>query len=167
MLWRLPEGKTRHALDPAPHYQHSQIGFNYRLSNILAAVGRGQLRTLRERVQRRRAIFEHYRAAFEGRDGITMMPEAPWGMSTRWLTVILIDPKRFGATREDVRLRLEKQNIESRPAWKPMHLQPVFEGCRAVGGRVSERIFELGLCLPSGTGMTREDLARVVEVVLS
>lgn len=95
-----------------------------------------------------------------------MMPEAPWGASTRWLTVVLIDPAKFGASREDVRLRLEKANIEARPAWKPMHLQPVFEGCRAVGGRVSERIFELGLCLPSGTGMTKPDLERVVECVL-
>ena len=156
---------TTQARDPAPHYQHSQIGFNYRMSNILAAVGRGQLRTLADRVARRRAIFDQYRAAFEGRPGITMMPEAPWGKANRWLSVVLIDPKAFGATREDVRLRLEARNIESRPVWKPMHLQPVFEGCRSVGGRVSERLFELGLCLPSGTGMTKADVERVVEVI--
>ncbi len=154
------------ARDPAPHYQHSQIGFNYRMSNILAAVGRGQLQTLGERVARRRAIFDQYRAAFEGRPGITMMPEAPWGKANRWLSVILIDPEAFGASREDIRLRLEARNIESRPVWKPMHLQPVFEGCRSVGGKVSERLFERGLCLPSGTGMTKEDVARVVEGVL-
>ena len=111
-------------------------------------------------------MFEQYRAAFAGRPGLALMPEAPWGRSSRWLSVVLIDPAAFGATREQVRLRLEELNIESRPVWKPMHLQPVFAGCRRVGGAVSERLFERGLCLPSGSAMTKADLDRVVDGVL-
>lgn len=153
------------ARDPAPHYEHSQIGFNYRMSNVLAAIGRGQLKTLAERVAARRANFEAYRAALCNVPGIDFMPEAPWGRSNRWLTCITIEPNAFGATREDVRLALEEENIESRPVWKPMHLQPVFRECRAVGGAISERFFENGLCLPSGTSLTEADRDRVVSVV--
>ena len=153
------------ARDPAPHYQHSEIGYNYRMSNVLAGIGRGQLQVLDERVQRKRAIFETYRRALGDLPGLDFMPEAPWGLHTRWLTVITIDPDRFGATREDVRLALEKENIESRPVWKPMHLQPVYRGCEVVGGAVAEELFEKGLCLPSGTAMSEADQTRVVEVI--
>ena len=155
------------ARDPAPHYQHSEIGYNYRLSNVLAAIGRGQLRVLDERVRRKREIFESYRRALGDLPGIAFMPEAPWGKSTRWLTVITVDPKQFGATREDIRLALEAENIESRPLWKPMHLQPVFRDCEVVGGSVAEELFEKGLCLPSGTAMSEAEQRRVIEIVRS
>jgi pyridoxal phosphate-dependent aminotransferase EpsN len=153
------------ARDPAPHYQHSTIGYNYRLSNVLAAIGRGQLRVLDQRVQARRANFAWYQKALGDLPGLTFMPEAPYGTSTRWLTCLTVDPAAFGATREDIRLALEKQDIEARPVWKPMHLQPVFEGCRAVGGAVAARLFELGLCLPSGSNLTEADRERVATIV--
>ena len=153
------------ARDPAPHYQHSTIGYNYRMSNLLAAVGRGQLRHLEERVERRRANFEFYRRALGDLPGIEFMPEIPGGRSTRWLTCITIDAEQFGADREKVRLALEAENIEARPLWKPMHLQPVFAQRRMSGGRVSERLFRDGLCLPSGSSLTEDDLARVAAVV--
>lgn len=155
------------ARDPAPHYQHSHIGYNYRLSNLLAAVGRGQLERLDEKVARKRKINEFYRKALGSLPGIEFMPEAPYGRSNCWLTVILITPKEFGVDREEVRLALEEENIESRPIWKPMHLQPVFKDCRVQGGAVSEDLFRRGLCLPSGTQMTEEDLERVTEVIKS
>ena len=153
------------ARDPAPHYQHSQIGYNYRLSNLLAAVGRGQLRVLDERVRQRRANNVLYRAALEDLPGITFMPEAPYGKMNAWLTCIQVDPDAFGASREELRVAMEKLDIESRPVWKPMHLQPVFSECRVRGGAVSERLFERGLCLPSGSSLTGSDLERVVEVI--
>ena len=153
------------ARDAAPHYQHSQIGFNYRMSNVLAALGRGQLMTLAERVAARRAHFDAYREALGDLPGIGFMPEAPWGVANRWLTCITVNPESFGATREDVRLALEAENIEARPVWKPMHLQPVFASCRVLGGKVSERIFENGLCLPSGSSLTGDDRSRVIDVV--
>jgi dTDP-4-amino-4,6-dideoxygalactose transaminase len=163
--------KARHlatqARDPAPHYEHSELGFNYRMSNLLAAVGRGQLRRLDDRVRRRRANFEAYRAALDDLPGITFMPEHPNGRSARWLTCLTIDADLFGATREDVRLALEDENIESRPLWKPMHLQPLYDGCRVRGGQVSERLFEQGLCLPSGSNLNRSDIARVVRIIRS
>lgn len=153
------------ARDNAPHYQHSSIGYNYRLSNLLAAVGRAQLRKLDERVAARRRNFEFYAAALQEVPGITFMPEAPKGRSTRWLTCMLVDPAAFGATREDIRLALEEENIEARPLWKPMHLQPVFAPARRRGGDVSQRLFEHGLCLPSGSALSEGDLHRVVRVV--
>jgi dTDP-4-amino-4,6-dideoxygalactose transaminase len=175
---------SQQARDPSPHYEHSEIGYNYRMSNILAALGRGQLRALDERVKRKREIFDSYQEALGNLPGIEFMPEAPYGRSNRWLTVILITPHEFGVDREAVRLALEAENIESRPVWKPMHLQPVFsvEGkrlkaknekhgekrryrARVLGGAVSEDLFERGLCLPSGTAMTEKDLDRVVRVV--
>jgi len=155
------------ARDPAPHYQHSHIGYNYRLSNLLAAVGRGQLEWLEKKVARRRAINEFYRKALGMLPGIKFMPESPYGKSNCWLTVILINPGEFGAGREKVRVALEQENIESRPMWKPMHMQPVFRGYRVCGGEVSEDLFEHGLCLPSGTQMTQEDLNRIVNIVKS
>ena len=163
--------KARHlatqARDPAPHYEHSMVGYNYRMSNLLAGVGRGQLEVLGDRVEARRANCEFYQEALRDVPGIEFMPEAPYGRSNRWLTCILIDPDLFGASREDVRLRLEAANIESRPVWKPMHLQPVFRNCRVVGGDVSAHLFENGLCLPSGSSLKTSQLQRVVDVILS
>jgi dTDP-4-amino-4,6-dideoxygalactose transaminase len=155
------------ARDPAPHYQHSEIGYNYRMSNLLAAVGRGQLRGLDEKVARRRENFCRYRDALGDLPGFTFMPEPDWSHSTRWLTCITIEPQESNATREDLRLALEKENIESRPLWKPMHLQPVFRDARVVGGAVSQRLFEKGLCLPSGSSLKSEELERVVNVIRS
>jgi len=153
------------ARDPAPHYQHSTIGYNYRMSNVLAAIGRGQLKVIDERVAQRRANFAFYEEALGCLPGISFMPEAPYGRCNRWLTCILVEPSAFGATREDIRLALEADDIESRPLWKPMHLQPVFRGCRVRGGAVSEGLFEKGLCLPSGSNIRVGDLHRVAEVV--
>jgi dTDP-4-amino-4,6-dideoxygalactose transaminase len=153
------------ARDPASHYQHSVIGYNYRLSNILAAIGRAQLRVLQERVEARRRIFETYVELLEDLPGVEFMPEAPYGRCNRWLTCLTIEPEAFGATREDVRLALEAEDIEARPVWKPMHLQPVFKDCTVRGGPVSEELFEKGLCLPSGSAMSREQVERVSSVV--
>ncbi len=153
------------ARDPAPHYEHTQIGFNYRLSNVLAAIGRGQLQTLDRRVEARRANFARYVAGLGDLPGIEFMPEARYGVSNRWLTTLTIDPNAFGATREDVRLALEADDIESRPLWKPMHLQPVYAGCRVVGGNVAESLFDRGLCLPSGSSLTRAQHERVVAII--
>ena len=155
------------ARDPAPHYEHSVIGYNYRMSNVLAAIGRAQLNVLKDRVAARRAVFDFYQAKLRDEPGIEFMPEAPYGQSTRWLTCILIDPSIFGANCEDVRRHLETFNIESRPAWKPMHLQPVFSQYRTVGGRVAETFFRNGLCLPSGSSLTITEMNRVVSAVLS
>jgi dTDP-4-amino-4,6-dideoxygalactose transaminase len=163
--------KVRHlatqACDPAPHYEHSEIGYNYRMSNLLAAVGRGQLKHLETHVTRRRAIFEHYHEALGHVDGVEFMPEPAGSRSTRWLSVITIDEEQFGASREDVRLALEAENIESRPAWKPMHLQPVFADCKMYGGEVCEAIFNNGLCLPSGTSLSKSQQERIVNAILS
>jgi len=153
------------ARDPAPHYQHSQLGFNYRLSNVLAGIGRGQLQVLDERVEARRRIFAHYVAALQDLPGVAFMPEAAFGRCNRWLTCLAIDPTKAGADREQVRQALEAENIEARPVWKPLHLQPVFAGYEAVGGAVSARLFDQGLCLPSGSAMTEDDLQRVIGIV--
>ncbi|MBZ4373698.1 aminotransferase class I/II-fold pyridoxal phosphate-dependent enzyme [Corallococcus sp. AS-1-6] len=163
---------VRHALklatqarDAAPHYQHSEIGYNYRMSNVLAAIGRGQLHVLEDRVAARRANHAFYAEAFRDLPGIDFMPEAPWGRHTRWLTTLTIDPEAFGADREAVRTALEREDIEARPVWKPMHLQPVFAGFARRRGSVAEDLFRHGLCLPSGSNLTRRELERVVEVV--
>jgi pyridoxal phosphate-dependent aminotransferase EpsN len=153
------------ARDPAPHYEHSHVGYNYRLSNVLAAIGRGQLKTLAERVAIRRRLFDRYVDGLRDLPGIAFMPEAPYGRATRWLTCLTIDPRLFGADREAVRLALEAEDIEARPAWKPMHLQPVFAGTRMFGGAVSERIFRDGLCLPSGSSLAVEDQDRAIATV--
>ena len=134
------------ARDPVPHYEHTAIGYNYRLSNLLAAIGRAQLARLSDRVARRRAINAFYRAALGDLDGIDFMPEAPYGRSTVWLTCITIDPSRFGATAESIRLHLESHDIKARNLWKPMHLQPIFQGLPIRGGTVSEDLFARGLC---------------------
>jgi pyridoxal phosphate-dependent aminotransferase EpsN len=153
------------ARDPAPHYEHSEVGYNYRMSNILAAIGRGQLRVLPQRVAARRRNFSFYQQNLADLPGIEFMPEAPWGVHTRWLTTLTIDPREFGSDRETVRLALEAENIEARPIWKPMHRQPVFARFESFGGTVAERIFETGLCLPSGSNLSEMDLERVVEAV--
>ncbi|PLZ97796.1 pyridoxal phosphate-dependent aminotransferase [Fischerella thermalis CCMEE 5268] len=151
------------ARDPAPHYQHSEIGYNYRLSNVLAGIGRGQLRVLNERVAARRRNFEIYASALGNLPGIEFMPEADFGRATRWLTCLTIDPEAFGADREQVRLALAAQQIESRPVWKPLHIQPVFAECECFGGAVAEDLFAYGLCLPSGSNLTDKDLDRVID----
>jgi dTDP-4-amino-4,6-dideoxygalactose transaminase len=150
------------ARDPAPHYQHSEIGYNYRLSNVLAGIGRGQLRVLEQRVQARRRNFQVYQQALGKLPGIEFMPEAAFGRATRWLSCITINPAEFGANREQVRSSLAEQQIEARPVWKPLHLQPVFAGCESIGGAVSEDLFKYGLCLPSGSNLTNEDLEQVI-----
>ena len=150
------------ARDAAPHYQHSEIGYNYRLSNVLAAIGRGQLSTLNERVAARRRNFDRYREFFHDISGVSFVPEPPGMRSNRWLTTIQVDPVAAnGVTRETVRLALEKANIESRPLWKPMHMQPVFREYASVGGSVAESLFERGLCLPSGSNLQDEDFDRI------
>jgi dTDP-4-amino-4,6-dideoxygalactose transaminase len=170
---------SQQARDPFPHYEHTEIGYNYRMSNIIAAIGRGQLGVLEERVTRKREIYEYYRQTLGELPGIAFMPEAAYGRCNRWLTVILIKPEEFGADRETVRLALEAENIEARPVWKPMHMQPVFQidgarrsasakkryPARVVGGAVSEDLFDRGLCLPSGTAMNANDLERVVAAI--
>jgi dTDP-4-amino-4,6-dideoxygalactose transaminase len=154
------------ARDPAPHYQHSQIGYNYRMSNVLAGIGRGQMQVLQERVQQRRYNYDYYTKELGGISGISFQPESKDSFSNRWLTCILVEPsKTNGITREDIRQYLEKDNIESRPLWKPMHLQPVFSGAAAFENGVSEKLFENGLCLPSGSNLTQDDLDRVVNKV--
>jgi len=153
------------AREPVPHYQHVQVGYNYRLSNILAAIGRGQLEKLDQKIEKRRAVNCFYREALGDLPGIEFMPEAPYGTANCWLTVILITPEAFGADREGLRLALEEDNIEARPVWKPMHLQPVFRECRIRGGAVSEDLFDRGLCLPSGTQLTDADLKRIIGII--
>jgi len=152
------------ARDDAPHYEHSEIGYNYRMSNVLAAIGRAQLQVLDYRVDQKRQIFHYYYNELSKLSGINFMPEAGWGKHNRWLTVITIDPEKFGATREEVRVALESENIESRPLWKPMHLQPIFKDCEVFNRGVSEELFDKGLCLPSGTAMTTVDQDRVIEI---
>ena len=158
---------SQQARDPLPWYEHTEIGFNYRLSNILAAIGLGQLEVLEERVRRRREIFDGYRQRLGDVPGVSFMPEPATCQSNRWLTVVLIDPVAFGADTNAVRIALEAENIEARPVWKPMHLQPVFQKCRYWGSEqgISERLFDQGLCLPSGTAMTDTDLDRVCGIV--
>jgi dTDP-4-amino-4,6-dideoxygalactose transaminase len=154
------------ARDPAPHYQHSEIGYNYRLSNVLAGIGRGQLMVLADRVAARRRNCEIYQQALGSIPGIEFMPEAPWGSATRWLTCLTIDPQQFGADREQVRLALAEQQIEARPVWKPLHLQPIFSDSECFGGQVSEDLFDRGLCLPSGSNLTDAELDRVIQAIL-
>lgn len=152
------------ARDAAPHFQHSHTGYNYRMSNILAAIGRGQLQVLAERIAARRRNFERYQERLSSLPGVNFMPISADGEANYWLTCLTVDPKLFGATREDVRLALEKENIESRPLWKPMHLQPVFADCRVRQGHVAEHLFEHGLCLPSGSNLDDADLQRVISI---
>ncbi|MEA3283596.1 MAG: aminotransferase class I/II-fold pyridoxal phosphate-dependent enzyme [Synergistota bacterium] len=157
------------ARDKAPWYQHSEIGYNYRMSNVLAAIGRGQMLHLDERVEAKRAVYERYEKAFSDIRGIALMPEAEKGRSSMWLTSITVDPDETGTTAMDIWKALGDENIESRPVWKPMHLQPVFEDCGYAshddGISVGDRLFQNGLCLPSGTSMTEQQQNRVIEAV--
>jgi dTDP-4-amino-4,6-dideoxygalactose transaminase len=153
------------ARDAAPHYEHSTIGFNYRLSNLLAAVGRAQLQTLAEKVERRRAIRRRYQDELGALPGLEFFAEAPYGRSNAWLTCITVDPRAFGASSGDIRRHLESRNIESRPVWKPMHLQPAFRQCRVRGGSVAAALFEAGLCLPSGSSLSDVDQKSVIAAI--
>lgn len=155
------------AREQAPHYQHEKIGYNYRMSNICAGIGRGQMFVLDEHVARRREIHDLYVKLLKGVNGVKVMcqPEGGDFNSNYWLTCITVEPEEAGFTREDVRLALDEDNIESRPLWKPMHLQPVFKNAPFYGNGTSERLFEIGLCLPSGPMLTDEDVERVTKVV--
>lgn len=150
------------ARDAAPHYQHSHIGYNYRMSNVCAAIGRGQMEVISDRVNARRKNFDWYQRRLSSQIGISFQSESMGSFSNRWLTAIILDPKDCnGKSREDLRLWLEEDNIESRPLWKPMHLQPVFENVPRYTNGVSESLFERGLCLPSGSNLTDVDLQRI------
>jgi dTDP-4-amino-4,6-dideoxygalactose transaminase len=150
------------AREPAPHYQHAEVGFNYRLSNLLAAVGRGQLRGLDAKVARRSAVQAGYRQQLADLPGVAFAPGPDEDhQPNAWLTCLTIDPALAGVSREDVRSRLRSLGIEARPIWKPMHLQPVFDGARTLGGEVSRRLFDEGLCLPSGSSLTDDQLQEI------
>jgi pyridoxal phosphate-dependent aminotransferase EpsN len=157
------------ARDPARHYQHSEIGFNYRLSNVLAAIGRGQLKVLDDRVKARRAVFSRYCEALSDINGLEFMPEASFGISSRWLTALQVDPDRCGVSAADIIDALAEQNIEARPVWKPLHLQPLFKECLYYPHRenedISARLFEKGLCLPSGSNMGGYEVDRVINCI--
>ena len=155
------------ARDVAAHYQHSHIGYNYRMSNIAAGIGRGQMLVLNDRIAQRRYNFDFYKKALAGYSGISFVAELPGAFANRWLTCIMVDPRETnGKTREDIRIDLEKENIECRPLWKPMHMQPVFADAPFYGDGTSEDLFEDGLCLPSGSNLTQEDLHRVVDAII-
>ncbi len=155
------------ARDTAPHYQHSKIGYNYRMSNILAGIGRGQMEVIDERVRQRRANFEFYQKNLKNHLGISFLKEpGKEYYSNYWLTTIIIDPDEVGINREDLQAQLEKENIETRPLWKPMHLQPVFSKYPVIVNKFSDRLFEKGLCLPSGTDMTDKERKRVLKIIL-
>lgn len=157
------------ARDEAPHYQHSRIGYNYRISNICAGIGRGQMEVIRDRVEKRRENFFFYKDALKDVEGITFLEEPDERFfSNHWLTTILVDPKKCkGVTSDQLRLGLEKQNIETRPLWKPMHLQPVFQGYPAYVDGTSEHLFGIGLCLPSSSNITDEDRQYVVDSIFN
>src|SRR3954470_72234 len=153
------------AREPAPHYEHRVVGYNYRLSNLLAAVGRGQLQRLDDLIAARRATARYYRAALGDLAGLTFMPIAEYGTPNWWLSCLLVDADTFGAGRDRILDGLAQRNIEARPTWKPMHLQPVFQDCVTRGGAVSADLFRRGLCLPSGSALTGADRERVVDAV--
>jgi dTDP-4-amino-4,6-dideoxygalactose transaminase len=155
------------AREPFPHYEHTTVGYNYRLSNLLAALGRAQLRGLDDRIARRRRIDATYSEALLGLPGISPMPRTAVGTSNFWLSCFLIDPETFGADRESVRLALEAQDIESRPTWKPLHLQPAFTGIGLAGPGHCARVFDRGLCLPTGSALSAAEQSRVIEIITS
>ena len=153
--------------DGINNYVHSEIGYNYRMSNVLAGIARGQLEVLSERVEQRRAVFARYREAFSALEGIHPQPEAFWGKHSRWLSCFLIDEELFGASQADIIRHLETENIESRPVWKPLHTQPLFKGYECVGGEVAEDLNKRGICLPSSSSLSEEDQQRVIDSVKS
>jgi pyridoxal phosphate-dependent aminotransferase EpsN len=156
---------SQQARDPALWYQHSELGYNYRMSNVLAGIGRGQLEVLDLRVRQRRAIAFRYRDAFADLPGISLMPQAPYGLHTNWLSCFLIEENHFGCSRDDLIRLLDAANIESRPVWKPMHLQPLYAGCSRYGGEVAEDLFRRGICLPSSSSLSLEDQLYVINQV--
>ncbi len=155
------------AKDSANHYEHSQLGYNYRMSNLLAAIGRGQLAVLNEKVESRRANFEYYHKALNNLPGVAFMPEASYGRSTRWLTCLTVNSKEAKTNREEICQTMEGEGIECRPVWKPMHLQPLYKEAQVYGGTVAEELFKSGLCLPSGSSLTQDEFKRVSEVFRS
>ena len=155
------------ARDDAPHYEHSQIGYNYRMSNIVAGIGRGQLITLDQRIEEKRKIFNYYKSELEQLSGVRFQSELPDTFSNRWLTTLTIDPDLAGTDRETIRHSFVAENIDTRPLWKPMHLQPVFKDAIKFENGVSETLFNNGLCLPSGTAMNEDDLKRIVKIFKS
>ena len=154
------------ARDPGLAYEHSEMGYNYRMSNVLAGIGRGQLQVLSRRVQQRRSIALRYRDAFARLAGITMMPQASYGLHTNWLSCFLIEEERFGCSRDELIGKLDSADVESRPVWKPMHLQSLYNSAPCFGGEVSEDLFRRGICLPSSSSLSTEDQTRVIDVVL-
>lgn len=155
------------AREPGLAYEHREAGYNYRMSNVLAGIGRGQLRVLDLRVAQRRAIAFRYAAALAGLEGMSLMPQAPWGFHTNWLSCFLIDRKRLGRSRDELIKLLDAAGVESRPVWKPMHLQPLFSGCRSYGGSIAEDLSRRGICLPSSSSLTAADQLRVVNTIRS
>ncbi len=153
------------AKDPGISYEHSELGYNYRMSNVLAGVGRGQLEVLDLRVRQRQAVARRYREAFSDLAGITPMPQTPLGVSTNWLSCFLIDARDFGCSRDALICKLDEAEIESRPVWKPMHLQALYAGCERFGGTVAEDLFRRGICLPSSSNLSLDDQAYVIDRV--
>jgi dTDP-4-amino-4,6-dideoxygalactose transaminase len=154
------------ARDKAPHYQHSHIGYNYRMSNISAGIGRGQMEVLKDRIAARRAMNQFYQEIFQEINGVTVFNELNTNFySNHWLSAIVIDSSITGVTREELRLAFQEENIESRPLWKPMHLQPIFENCPYYGSKIAEELFENGLCLPSGSNLTSGERDRIKQVI--
>jgi pyridoxal phosphate-dependent aminotransferase EpsN len=156
---------SQQAREPGIGFQHSELGYNYGFSNVLAGIARGQLRVLDQRVSERRAVALGYQRAFADLGGISLMPQPEWGFHTNWLSCFLIDERKFGASRDSVIERLEEANVESRPVWKPMHMQPLFAGCERFGGTVAEEIHRFGICLPSSSSLSEKDQLRVEDVV--
>ena len=153
------------AREPVPHYEHGEVGYNYRMSNLLAALGRGQLQSLPTKLAKRRKINERYRAALAAVPGLSFMPEARYGRSNCWLTCVRADATGFGVDREHIRRHLDSCDIEARPVWKPMHLQPAFRDCTVRGGEVAALLFEQGLCLPSGSSLSETEQRRVISAL--
>jgi dTDP-4-amino-4,6-dideoxygalactose transaminase len=151
--------------EPAVEYLHREVGYNYRMSNVLAGIGRGQLEVLDDRVAQRRAVAERYAAGFADIPGFALQPEAPWGRHTRWLSVMLIDPGEHRVTPSDLVRALEHEDIEARPVWRPMHTQPLYAAADRIGGEVAERLYRCGICLPSSSSLTVETQERVIEIV--
>ena len=156
---------SQQARDPGLAYHHSELGYNYRMSNVIAGIGRGQLQVLDLRVKQRRAIAFRYRDAFEDLPGIALMPQAEYGLHTNWLSCFLLDERQFGMSRDQLIAVLDSADIESRPVWKPMHLQPLYEACESFGGRVAEDLYLRGICLPSSSSLTVEEQLHVINTV--
>ena len=157
---------AQQARDPRAEYHHHEMGYNYRMSNVLAGIGRGQLEVLDERVRQRRAVFDRYREAFADRPGLEPMPEAPFGLHTRWLSCFLVDEERLGTSRDALIQSLASEDVEARPVWKPMHLQPLFGGCDRYGGDVGDDLYHRGICLPSSSSLQPDEQDRVIDIIL-